>query len=229
MRVFTRCALRIGITAVLVAGCAGPQSPTISSGVPSSRAASRTPDAACKVPHNWYFRGACVSQSLPTSGATFQLSEYRGYALTISLPANNNSGSDTFEVSDADGKGDISGKYDGGRFPPYGPLCYLRGGGTEKCPGKVFYYVHITGDNPNVVTFYGPQTARLTSSDGFPGTFCFPAHIYMYGDTAQWWPDQGLGAQPSGNTLSLVISNPNHYWGTRFHSYVHGVHAFVCR
>jgi hypothetical protein len=227
--VLTRYELGIGVAALLLAACGGPQSPTISSGSPPSSLTSRTPNTACRVPHNWYFHGACVSQPLSASGSTFALSEYRGYALTISLPANNSSGSNTLGVSDATGKGDISGKYSRGRFPPYGPRCYSSRGQIGKCPGKVFYYVHITGDNPEVITFYGAQTAQVTSSDGFPGKFCFPAHIHINGSVAEWFPDQGLGAAPSGNTLSLVISNPNHYWGTRFHPYAHAVHAFVCR
>jgi hypothetical protein len=228
MNTLARFALGIGAAAV-IAGCGGSQPVGVPSGATASRGASRIAASPCRVHRNWYFRGACVSQTLSPSGSTFQLSAYDGFALTITIPPNDSNGSVTFEVSDATGNGDVSGKYFGHKFPLYGPKCYWDGGRSRKCPGKAFFYVHITGDNQQVIRLYGVPTAQLQSSAGFPGRTCFPAHIFMSGRIPEWWPDQGLAAQPNGNSLTLELSNADRYWGTRFHPYTHAVHAFACR
>jgi hypothetical protein len=213
----------------LLAGCGGSQLGTVPSRAMTASVTSETAATACRVPDIWYFRGACVSHVLPPSGWTFNLSEYKGYTLTITIPANNGPGSDTFDVSDATGKGDITGKYFGAKFPRYGPECHSDGR-IEKCPGKVFFYAHITGNNQQVIALNGVVTAQLESSDGFPRKTCFPAHIHLStSDVSEWFPDQGLSEKPNGNSLSLNLATPNRYWGTRFHPNAHAVYAFVCR
>jgi hypothetical protein len=217
-----------GLTIALLGGCGGTQP---AAAPPSVTTAGMTPDTAAKACHvhdNWYFHGACVTHVLPTSGWTFQLPEYAGYTLTVTIPANNGNGQDLFEVSDATGNGDITGKYDGNTFPPYGPTCYLRGGSTHKCPGKTFFYVHITSNNQQVITLDGVPTAQLESNDGFPDRTCFPAHIFMNGNFPEWFVNRGLSERPNGNSLWMDLSNRKRFWGIRFHPYAHAVHAFVC-
>jgi hypothetical protein len=212
----------------MLGGCGGSQPAATPPGMTSAGVMQDTPATACHRRDNWYFHGACVSHVLPRSGWTFQLPEYLGYTLTVTIPANLGTGRDRFEVSDATGNGDITGKYEGNAFPPYGPTCYSRGGYTHKCPGTPFFYVHITGNNPQAFALYGVPTAQLESSDGFPRRTCFPAHIFMNYQLPEWWTNRGLSAMPRGNSLALALSNAKRYWGTHFHPYVHAVHAFVC-
>jgi hypothetical protein len=212
----------------LLAGCGGRQPATVPSDAITASVTSDSAATACRLGHNWYFHGACVTHILPTYGWTFDLPEYSGYTLTITIPSNNSSGANTFEVSDATGNGDITGKYRRERFPPYGPKCYSDDR-VVKCPGKVFFYVHITGDNTQVIALNGVVRAQLESSSGFPGKSCFPAHIHVDAYGSKWVLDRGLSAKPNGNTLSLDLSSADRYWGTRFEPYAHAVHAFVCR
>ncbi len=227
--VLRRDALSIGVASAMLAACGGSQPPIAAPGaIPQTSLLAAPAGRECRVPNDWYFHGACVSHELPASGWTYNLAAYRGYALAVTIPKNDGNGTAVFDVSDATGNGDITGKYNGATFPPYGPTCYHRVGRKGKCPGKVFFYLHMAGNNQQVITLTGVPTATLTSESGFPGSRCFPAHLHRTPYANEWWPNVGLSKVPKGDRLSLKLSNVDQYWGHSFHINANAVHAFAC-
>lgn len=160
------------------------------------RAAVTSP---CDMPNDWYFEGSCTEHVLPSSGWKYSLVKYRGYALTASVPSNNGNGTAKLYASDATGRGDITGRYKGKSFAPYGTNCYVNGK-KAACPGKVFLYLHVTSTNTKTITLHAPVTATVSSDAGYSGTKCFPGFLEK-----GWDVETDLAEKPNGHTLSLTF------------------------
>jgi hypothetical protein len=161
------------VAALAFAACAG-NSTVPSSSLPvtadSIRAAAPDAGVPCPLPVGWVFGGPCDTVPLTTSGGTGSLPTYKGFVLTSVLQSNNAKKGTALVFEDATGKGDITGKVNGKKFPVLkGSILYLAALNT----GKAF-------------TFNATPAITIKSKAKIPGKSCVLNQLVTKGKGFAW-------------------------------------------
>jgi hypothetical protein len=148
--------------------------------------------ASCPQPA-WVFKGACKVGKASPKGFTISLPAYKGYAVSISVPANSAKAGTPFALVDATGKGDI-GAYKGKAFP----LCTSKTG----CSKPAFFYIQSVNGGTTPMTLKSGNISFVLTANKFPGTSCTLA--YFTGSS--WTSLQGIvSGKIKGKKLTYSI------------------------
>jgi hypothetical protein len=178
------------VAALAFAACAGNGS-VPSSSLPNTAnsmhaAAPNGTGAPCPLPVGWIFGGPCDTVPLTTSGGSGSLKAYMGFTLTATLGGNNAKKGTALIFEDATGKGDITGKVNGKKFPVLkGALLYLAALNT----GKEF-------------TFQTTPAIVIKSKTAIKGKLCTLNQLITKGKGFAWNPTP-IQAKPTGKSVSF--------------------------
>jgi hypothetical protein len=170
---------------------------------PSGAAGSAiNPDLARVQPHNactisgfFVFHGSCTEGPVLRGGETYRLKSYKGYTVTFQLAPNGAPPGATFAMSDATGKHDITGTYQGLKFSPYPSKC-----DGSSCPGKAFLYLLLQVKSTAGIPITGNSSFSIESTSKIPGKSCLVAFNGVVSGKLEWRPELEVGA-PKGDTL----------------------------
>lgn len=185
-----RAVLALGSVVMLAAcGSAMPNGDTAGTTAPfSARAAVRTP---CSVlPGIWDFKGSCKTATIGPLPRKFSLALYRDVTLAFGLGKNDLTSRTTYYASDATGRNDVAGTFQGKSFVPYSARACAKG---NTCPGKPLIYFNFTIESNRAVILQG-DSALAVGASAFPGTSCFPV-VWNQGKKG-WQPYFGTGPIP---------------------------------
>jgi hypothetical protein len=238
---------RIGIAALVALGlaaCSG------QSTVPSSAPQAFAPDAVSMAPLTmratfgdtvlpnaaspcnvgiWYFKASCVAATIKSSPNKVALQAYETYALTLSFPKSNAKNAE-FLLGLGTSSKDISGSFDGAKFPDYGTLpCITLKGKTTKCPGKAFLYLFIANASAGTVTFPSIPGASVTTTGAFPGAKSCSAILMHMNSATKPTPDAWILLPGSAKPVGKTVSVPGFPGGFGFPTYTFTVVGFICQ
>jgi hypothetical protein len=176
------------VAALAFAACAGNGTvPSSSLPTTSDMIRSNAPDGTappCPLPVGWTFGGPCDAVPLTKTGGTGSLPAYMGFTLTSVLATNNAKKGTALIFEDATGKGDITGKVNGKKFPLLkGSILYLAALNT----GKAF-------------AFNATPAITIKSKAKIPGKVCTLNQLAPKGKGFTWTPTP-IKAQPKGKSV----------------------------
>jgi hypothetical protein len=174
-----RSATALFLVAIL-AGCGGGggavmPNPAVQNAVVPQAAAPAGAGNPCIISGMWYFHGHCIEQHIDRSGTTFALASYKHIDATLVLPTNDARANAEFLLGEGTSRADITGTYDGKRFPEYGTTKCIRSstGKTLPCYGKPLVYLLFYNAGRSTVTFDQHTGFAFTiSAKTFPGKAC---------------------------------------------------------
>ncbi len=237
---------RIGLAALVALGlaaCSG------QSTIPSAAPQALAPDAVSMAPQTmratfgdaispdakspcdvgiWFFTGSCVKATIKSSPTKVALKPFKSYALSLSF-AKSNVKNATFLIGDGTGSKDITGTFNGAKFPNYGSIpCASTKGKVVKCTGKAFLYLFVANASSGTVTFPSIPGASITTTGTFPGTKSCSA-ILISIDTKSGKPNAWIllpgSVKPDGSTVAVPASKG----GFSFPTHTFTVLGFTCR
>jgi hypothetical protein len=178
------------VAALAFAACAG-NGAVPSSSLPSNATMVRvaTPDAGvpCPLPVGWTFGGPCNTVPLKTTGGSGSLKAYMGFTLSTVLASNNAKKGTALVFEDATGKGDITGKVNGKKFPLLtGAILYLAALNT----GAAF-------------TFNATPAITIKSKTAIKAKSCTLNQLTPKGKGFVWTPTP-ISAPVKGKTVSFT-------------------------
>jgi len=137
-------------------------------------------------------------------GTTVALASYHGIALTMvwvpPMPQQPNS----FVTGDATGNGDITGTFQGSRFPYYGSVnCIDALYHPITCPGKAFLYTIAVNTTSFGIGFHTTPKIEITNTRAYPGTKCRIANLVRVKKKYLWQLIRMAYATPAGRTLTI--------------------------
>jgi len=184
------------------AGCAGgaavPAGEHVAPPAGIFSGADRAGKACANTPNIWDFKGSCTSGSFGTQGQRISLKPYRGVTLVFTVPVNRDPSKATFISADATGSGDVTGKFNGRSFVPYGQKTCVKG---VKCPGhSIVYFLFV--DRASFAISIRKAPAIAVTSDKVSGPNCLPARWTAKG----WQPFLESYNPPKRHTV--VLSPP---------------------
>jgi hypothetical protein len=237
---------RIGLAAIValgIAACSG------QSTVPSAAPQAQSPDAVSLAPQTmhatfgdaispnakspcdvgiWFFAGSCVAATIKSSPTKVALKPFKTYALSLSFPKSNAKNA-SFLLGVGTSSKDITGKFDGVKFPDYGSIpCATAKGKVVKCPGKAFLYLFVANASSGTVTFPSIPGASITTTGTFPGTKSCSAvsiHINSTSGKPDAWVLLPGSVKPAGSTVSV----PGAKGAFGFPTHTFTVLGFTCK
>jgi len=116
----------------------------------------------------WHFHGSCLSANVKQSATLFKLKAYRGITQILKYPAvSGKAPSKTPLITgEATGHGDITGTFQGTKFPVYGSSsvpCVNQYGSAASCSGKAVLYDLMVNPGTTTVNFVGSPSVALTA------------------------------------------------------------------
>ncbi|MBV8153021.1 MAG: hypothetical protein JO192_13065 [Candidatus Eremiobacteraeota bacterium] len=114
----------------------------------------------------WFFHGSCTSAYVKSGKTTFKLKAYKGITQTVQYPAVSGSvpAKTTFVTGEATGNGDVTGKFQGQKFPIFGSKkvpCIDQSGSPQTCNGKAVVYDLLVNGTTNTVNFTGSPSFAI--------------------------------------------------------------------
>lgn len=158
---------------VAVASCGGrgvvPTQPS-NPGIPfaGTMAPSATnPCATLDKEGTWYFHGPCIAENVKQSATIFKLKSYRSVTQILKYPAVSGKApaKTAFVTGEATGKKDVTGTFQGTKFPLYGSSsgpCVGNYGSAQACSGKAVVYDLMVNAGTTNVSFVGSPSITLT-------------------------------------------------------------------
>lgn len=222
------------ISVAALAACAGqnsiPSQTASQFSAPStqfSASAVRTPDITTNIPmlggmssdatspcdfssSFWVFGGSCSLFTPKAAGGKVNLAAFEGYSVVVTYPKSNAKKTYKLIVGDGTSDANITGTYQGKKFPTYGSKgfkCYnVETGKAEKCAGKgVVYFVLANASAAKTAVTFTGTPGLAVSGKTFPGAVCYLDEMLFAKSTyaPAGWGITPIKAAVSGGTVTL--------------------------
>lgn len=114
----------------------------------------------------WYFHGSCLQEGVKAKATSFRLKPYKGITQTVRFPAYNGTVASGAKLVVGEGTNakDITGTFQGSRFPLYGKVpCVNQYGSSAACAGKAVIYDMFVNATSNGLNWSGSPAITLAS------------------------------------------------------------------
>jgi hypothetical protein len=148
--------------------------------------------------------------------------------LTLGFGKNNAGAASTFIIGDGTGAVDITGSFNGAKFPGYGGKfpCYDTSGKKQKCPGKGFLYTEVINYGKTSVAFTSTPAVTITDTKAFPGAKQCELDLLLFGSNGKpaGWQLLPIYGKPTTGKVTI----PSFPVGFTFPGQSIAVFGFTC-